>query len=61
MRAMKERYGMSDMRKQANRVGFNVAEDEIGYEGEGLGLLGKSAGRRALTVSSDSREEDKDR
>ena len=47
MRAMKERYGMSDMRKQANRVGFNVAEDEIGYEGEGLGLLGKSAGAAA--------------
>ena len=47
MRAMKERYGMSDMRKQANRVGFNVAEDEIGYEGEGLGLLGKSAGAGA--------------
>jgi U4/U6 small nuclear ribonucleoprotein PRP31 len=47
MRAIKERYGMSDMRKQANRVGFNVAEDEIGYEGEGLGLLGKSAGAAA--------------
>jgi U4/U6 small nuclear ribonucleoprotein PRP31 len=47
MRAIKERYGVSDMRKQANRVGFNIAEDEIGYEGEGLGLLGKNAGSGA--------------
>lgn len=47
MRAMKERFGDSDMRKAANRVGFNVAEEEIGYEGEGLGTLGTSAGMAA--------------
>ena len=48
-RAMKERFGDSDMRKAANRVGFNVAEEEIGYEGEGLGTLGTSAGMAAVS------------
>ena len=46
-RDLQERYGASDMRKAANRVNFNVAEEEIGFEGEGLGLLGTSAGMAA--------------
>jgi U4/U6 small nuclear ribonucleoprotein PRP31 len=48
-RAWKERFGASDMRKAANRVNFNVAEEEIGYEGEGLGTLGTSAGMAAAS------------
>jgi U4/U6 small nuclear ribonucleoprotein PRP31 len=48
-RAMKERFGASDMRKAANRVGFNVVEEQIGYEGEGLGTLGTSAGMAAAS------------
>jgi len=47
-RALKERYGISDMRKAANRVNFNEAEVEVGYEGEGLGTLGTSAGVAAV-------------
>ena len=47
-RALKERYGISDMRKAANRVNFNEAEEEVGYEGEGLGTLGTAAGSAAV-------------
>ncbi|CEF97494.1 Prp31 C-terminal [Ostreococcus tauri] len=46
-RALKERYGITDMRKAANRVNFNEVE-EVGYDGEGLGLLGSSAGSAAI-------------
>lgn len=46
-RALKERYGITDMRKAANRVNFNEVEEE-GYDGEGLGLLGSSAGAAAI-------------
>ena len=46
-RALKERYGITDMRKAANRVNFNEVEEE-GYDGEGLGLLGSSAGAAAV-------------
>eukprot|EP00240_Pyramimonas_obovata_P005008 CAMPEP_0118925824 /NCGR_PEP_ID=MMETSP1169-20130426/3648_1 /TAXON_ID=36882 /ORGANISM="Pyramimonas obovata, Strain CCMP722" /LENGTH=390 /DNA_ID=CAMNT_0006867233 /DNA_START=231 /DNA_END=1400 /DNA_ORIENTATION=+ len=35
LRKMKERYGMTDMRKQANRMNFNQPEEEIGLTGEG--------------------------
>jgi len=48
-RAMKERFGNSDMRKSANRVGFNVAEEEFGFTGEGMGTLGTSAGAAAAS------------
>ncbi|EEH58007.1 uncharacterized protein MICPUCDRAFT_39248 [Micromonas pusilla CCMP1545] len=48
-RAMKERFGASDMRKAANRVGFNVQEEDFGLEGEGLGTLGTSAGMAAAS------------
>lgn len=45
LRKMKERYGMTDMRKMANRVNFNEAEQEYGQSGEGgLGVLGSQAG-----------------
>jgi len=35
------------MRKAANRVNFNEVEEE-GYDGEGLGLLGSTAGAAAV-------------
>ena len=44
---MKERYGLTDMRKAANRVNFGEAEEEVGL-GEGLGALGSSAGAAAV-------------
>ena len=48
-RAMKERFGASDMQKAANRVNFGVAEEEYGLDGEGLGTLGTSAGMAAAS------------
>lgn len=45
-RRQKELYGMSEMRKQANRVNFNEAEAQYGNDMEsgGLGLLGGPGG-----------------
>eukprot|EP00958_Prasinococcus_capsulatus_P029635 scaffold7576_cov417-Prasinococcus_capsulatus_cf.AAC.12 len=37
---MKERYGMSDMAKQANRMKFGEKEEET-MTGEGLGMIGQ--------------------
>ncbi|KAG7675206.1 hypothetical protein Ndes2526B_g08067 [Nannochloris sp. 'desiccata'] len=53
-RKMKERYGMTELKKQANRMGFNQAEDEF-FDGEdniGLGVIGKegSGSLRAVAV-----------
>ena len=43
LRKMKERYGMTEVRKAANRVGFNQTEEEVleGDEFVGLGMLGE--------------------
>ncbi|CEL98412.1 unnamed protein product [Vitrella brassicaformis CCMP3155] len=44
-RRMKEKYGMSEFRKQANRLKFGPdAEEEYGLKGKGLGMLGQSTG-----------------
>lgn len=45
-RAAKERYGMTDMRKAANRAAFGVAEEEVldGDELVGIGQLGGAGG-----------------
>ena len=50
-RKMKEKYGMTDVKRAANRMGFNEAEDEFfdGEESMGLGSLGK-AGVRVVTA-----------
>lgn len=44
LRKLKERYGMTDVRKAANRVAFNQTEEEVleGDEFVGLGMLGES-------------------
>lgn len=39
-RMWKERFGMTDMAKEANRMQFGVQEAET-IEGEGLGMLGQ--------------------
>ncbi|KAF8819461.1 snoRna binding domain-containing protein [Cardiosporidium cionae] len=46
LRRMKEKYGITEVRKQANRLKFGLeAEDEPTLEiGKGLGMLGKSTG-----------------
>ncbi|KAL0030988.1 hypothetical protein WJX79_007092 [Trebouxia sp. C0005] len=47
-RKMKERYGLTDMRKAANRMNFNQAEEEYidGEDTIGLGTLGKEGSGR---------------
>ena len=42
-RKMKEKYGLTDVQKAANRVQFNQAEEEFldGEEVVGLGMVGK--------------------
>ncbi|GAB4824063.1 hypothetical protein N2152v2_011109 [Parachlorella kessleri] len=53
-RKMKERFGLTDLKKAANRMNFNQAEDEFidGEDTIGLGVIGKEgSGRlRALAV-----------
>ncbi|WZN61233.1 U4/U6 small nuclear ribonucleoprotein Prp31 [Chloropicon roscoffensis] len=46
LRKMKERYGMTELRKAQNRVNFNMAEEEImdGEDTVGLGLVGQGGG-----------------
>lgn len=51
-RAMKEKYGVTEMRKAANRVNFNIPEEEIGMSGEGMGLLGNSGASGRLRMAA---------
>ena len=48
---MKERFGLTDMAKNANRVKFGVEEAET-IEGEGLGMLGQEEGGGLLRVKT---------
>eukprot|EP00178_Gracilaria_changii_P005298 TRINITY_DN186_c0_g1_i1.p2 TRINITY_DN186_c0_g1~~TRINITY_DN186_c0_g1_i1.p2 ORF type:complete len:494 (+),score=79.15 TRINITY_DN186_c0_g1_i1:317-1798(+) len=48
-RKEKERLGLTEMRRLANRVAFGVQEQEGELEGEGLGMLG-AEGSRSLRV-----------
>jgi U4/U6 small nuclear ribonucleoprotein PRP31 len=52
-RKMKERYGLTDTRKAANRVNFNQAEEEFldGDEMVGLGTLSKNAAGGRLRIA----------
>ncbi|QDZ17557.1 U4/U6 small nuclear ribonucleoprotein Prp31 [Chloropicon primus] len=58
LRKMKERYGMTDLRRAQNRVNFNKAEEEImdGEDSVGLGLIGQGGaggmGKLRLQVSN---------
>jgi U4/U6 small nuclear ribonucleoprotein PRP31 len=61
LRKMKERYGLTDMRKAANRVNFNEPETEAGLEGVGIGVLGSGgAGGRLRLNASQSKKLQKD-
>lgn len=56
MRKIKEKYQMTELRKQANRVAFGPnAQDEIGSSGKGLGLINQSMGTGKLRVSAQDR------
>ena len=58
LRKMKERYGMTELRRAQNRVNFNQAEEEImdGEDSVGLGLIGEGGaggmGKLRLQVSN---------
>ena len=41
LRKMKDRYAMTEVRKQANRLAFNSVEDTYRETGHGFGMLGK--------------------
>lgn len=57
LRKMKERYGLTEMRKAANRVNFNQPEEEYldGDEVVGLGVLGKEGSGRLRIVATQSK------
>ncbi|GIL67900.1 hypothetical protein Vafri_21113 [Volvox africanus] len=58
LRKMKERYGLTDMRKAANRMMFNKAEEEWvdGDDVIGLGVLGKEGSGRLRIVASQQKQ-----
>lgn len=41
LRKMKDRYAMTEVRRQANRLAFNSVEDTYSETGRGFGMLGK--------------------
>ncbi|SJK86023.1 U4/U6 small nuclear ribonucleoprotein PRP31 [Babesia microti strain RI] len=50
-RKMKEKYGISQIRQQANRIAFGPeGQEEIGLEGHQLGMLGKSTGKGKIIL-----------
>lgn len=50
-RKMKEKFGVTELRKQANRMAFGVeAEETLGNTGRGLGLIGKGTGKVRLSA-----------
>lgn len=59
-RLMKERYGQTEMRKQANRINFNVPEEEIGLTGEGMGQVGQSGSGRVRVNAGSTKKLQKD-
>mmetsp|Transcript_20589 Transcript_20589/g.49016 ORF Transcript_20589/g.49016 Transcript_20589/m.49016 type:complete len:497 (-) Transcript_20589:41-1531(-) len=58
LRKMKERYGMTDVRKLQNRINFNQPEEEFldGDEVVGLGVLGKE-GTGRLRVNATNKQQ----
>lgn len=57
-RKMKEKYGMTELKKQANRMLFNQAEDEFidGDEAIGLGAIGKEGSGMLRAVAAQQRQ-----
>ncbi|KAG2446240.1 hypothetical protein HXX76_000832 [Chlamydomonas incerta] len=58
LRKLKERYGLTDVRKAANRMMFNQAEEEFvdGEDTIGLGVLGKEGNGRLRVVASQQKQ-----
>lgn len=56
-RKRKEKQSMTELQKLQNRVGFNVAEDEVlvGDEFEGLGMLGQSGSGSVRAAAVDTK------
>ena len=55
---MKEQYAITELQKQQNRMGFNVAEEEVLVldETEGLGMINQSLGTgRVRATTADNR------
>lgn len=57
-RKMKERYGMTELKKQANRMMFNKAEEEFidGEDTIGLGVIGKEGSGRLRALAAQQRQ-----
>ncbi|KAL4420982.1 hypothetical protein ABPG77_001301 [Micractinium sp. CCAP 211/92] len=57
-RKMKERFGMTELRKQANRMMFNQVEEEFmdGEDAVGLGVIGKDGSGRLRAVAAQQRQ-----
>lgn len=58
LRRMKEKYGMTELKKQANRMLFNQAEDEFidGEEAIGLGAIGKDGSGRLRALAAQQKQ-----
>ncbi|KAJ3117165.1 U4/U6-U5 snRNP complex subunit prp31 [Nowakowskiella sp. JEL0407] len=53
VRRMKEKYAITELSKQQNRMSFGVAEEEVGVMDEtvGMGMIGGSTGKIRLNTS----------
>lgn len=59
-RLAKERYGMTEIRKQQNRINFNIPEEEIGFTGEGMGSIGQGGSGKIRVNAGSSKKLQKD-
>jgi len=51
VRKIKQKYEMTDLRKQTNRVAFGMQEqEEIGLSGKTLGMIGRASGKVRLSA-----------
>jgi U4/U6 small nuclear ribonucleoprotein PRP31 len=50
---MKERYVMTELRKQANRIAFGKAEEQAEFmeKSKGLGMIGADTGHVRVAVA----------
>lgn len=53
LRKMKDRYAMTEVRRQANRLAFNSVEDTYDETGRGFGMLGKGGTGKLRVSASD--------
>ncbi len=50
---MKEKYGLTELRKAANRMAMGVEEDTVGTSGVGIGMAGSSMSNKLRIQTSD--------